>query len=60
MEQEAFLSGYCREIDQTRMVVAEYYEGELDISCSYANCPYAPNCTIAEKIREWEQARTAN
>ena len=54
MEQEFFLSGYCRAIDQSRMVAVEIAEGELDADCAYPDCPYAPNCQIAAKIRELE------
>ena len=52
MEQEIFLSGYCRAIDQSRMVAVEITAGQADADCAFPDCPYAPNCQIAEKIRE--------
>ena len=55
MEDEKFLSGYCRQIDQSRMVVVEVFDGEPDISCGYCHCTYAPNCTIAQQIQELVQ-----
>ena len=53
MEKELFLSGYCRACDQSRMVAAVIVDGELEeADCAYPGCPHAPNCPIAEKIRE--------
>ena len=50
MEQEIFISGYCRQIDQSRRVLVELYDGEKDADCCYPDCPYASNCTIAQEI----------
>ena len=55
MEKEIFLSGYCRQIDQSRKVLVEIYDGEMDVGCSYDSCPYAPNCTIAQSIEKLDQ-----
>lgn len=53
MERELFLSGYCRCMDQSRMVAVVITDGELEeADCRYPDCPYAPNCPIAEKIEE--------
>ncbi len=52
---EEFITGYCRCLDKSRMVLVE--EGEPD--CEYANCPHAMNCKIAEKIREMQKAPLA-
>lgn len=52
MEQEAFLSGYCRTLDESRMVTAEIVNGKIEVDCSYVNCPYTPTCQIAMKIRQ--------
>lgn len=53
MEQEEFISGYCRTLDQSRMVAVLLTDGKLEeADCLYGNCPYEGNCTIAEKIRE--------
>ena len=54
-DKEYCFTGYCRQIDQSRMVVVEVFDGELDISCGYCHCTYAPNCTIAQQIKELEE-----
>ena len=56
MEIEAFFSGYCRQIDNSRMVAAEKDGGKLlDVDCCYPDCPYTTECTIAQKITEFLQ-----
>lgn len=53
MIEEYFFSGYCRCIDNSRMVAVETEDGALtEVDCNYVNCPYAPGCAIGEKIRE--------
>lgn len=53
MEQEYFFSGYCRTIDDSRMVTVELKDHTLtDVDCCYGHCVYIANCTIAQKIRE--------
>lgn len=52
MEKEIFVSGYCRVLDQSRMVAVEICDGQVDADCSYPDCPYAPNCPVAQKIKE--------
>ena len=48
MEDEKFISGYCRQIDGSRCVCAELTDGVLESAdCAYATCPYAPACPIA-------------
>ena len=56
MERESFFSGYCRQIDGSRMVAAEA-EGDtlLEADCCYPDCPYVNECTIAQKIAEFLQ-----
>lgn len=54
MEKEVFFTGYCRCLDQSRMVAAVSEDGELtEVDCSYGNCPYESGCPIALKIREF-------
>ncbi len=43
---EEIVTGYCRQIDQSRMVLVE----DGDVGCDYDCCPYKPNCTLAKKI----------
>ena len=52
MYKEEFISGYCRTQDQSRMVAVEIEDGEITVDCSFGNCPYEENCTIAQRIRE--------
>ena len=53
MEQEQFLTGYCRTIDESRMVaVVTENKRLLEVDCCYENCVHAPNCTIAKAIDE--------
>lgn len=53
MEQERFLSGYCRCLDQSRMVTVVTENGALtEVDCGYPDCPYASGCPVAEKINE--------
>jgi len=54
MEQEVFLSGYCRQIDQSRMVSVELFGGEMEVGCGYFTCPYAGSCTVAQQIARLE------
>ena len=43
---EKFITGYCRCIDKSRIVLVE--DGEAD--CEYENCPYKENCPIGKEI----------
>ena len=53
MEKDTFLSGYCRTTDQSRMVEVITEDGNLlEVDCCYENCIHAPNCGIAQQIRE--------
>ena len=56
MEKEGFFSGYCRQLDGARTVVAVAENGKLtEVDCLYENCPYATDCPIAEKLRQFLQ-----
>ena len=51
MEQEHFISGYCRCLDNSRMVEVITEDGKLtEVDCSYESCPYTTNCTVAQSI----------
>ena len=53
MEQEVFFSGYCRQLDASRMVAVFVVDGQIDeVDCGYATCPHSPNCLIAKQIDE--------
>ena len=49
---EKIISGYCRALDQSRMVTAEKEEEQWCVDCSFGNCPYEDRCTIAQAIKE--------
>ena len=53
MEKESFLSGYCRQLDNSRMVEVITEDHQLlEVDCCYETCVHAPNCTIAQSIRQ--------
>ena len=45
---EMFITGYCRCLDKSRIVLVE--DGEAD--CEFLSCPHAPSCEIGKKISE--------
>ena len=45
---EEFITGYCRFIDKSRIVLVE--DGEPD--CAFENCPHKDICDIGKKISE--------
>ena len=53
MMDEAFISGYCRRLDQSTIVAVEL-EGKAlrSVDCEYGKCAHEPNCPIAKQIRE--------
>lgn len=54
MEKEGFFSGYCRQLDGARTVTAVVENGTLtEVDCLYESCPYAPACTVAEKLEDF-------
>ena len=51
MEIEKFCSGYCRQLDASRMVAVLLCDGEIDeVDCCYGSCIYQPGCPIAQEI----------
>lgn len=53
MEKELFLSGYCRCLDNSRMVCVVLEDGQLsEVDCNMGACPYESECTIAQTIHE--------
>ena len=53
MEKEVFFSGYCRTIDDSRMVAA-VVDGKtlVEVDCCYEACVHTPNCIIAKNIKQ--------
>jgi len=53
METEKFLSGYCRQLDGSRMVELVIADGALaEVDCCYGNCAYQGSCCIAQAIAQ--------
>ena len=53
MEQEKFLSGYCRQLDEARMVEVILEDDKVtEVDCCYGNCIHQGNCGIAKEIDE--------
>ena len=51
MELEKFVSGYCRQLDGSRMVEVILEDGEItEVDCCWGNCVYQGNCPIAKEI----------
>ena len=50
---EYFVTGYCKQLDASRMVEIVIEEGHLaEADCCYPDCPLAAGCTIAQSIAE--------
>ena len=53
METERYISGYCRQLDASRMVEVILEDGEvLEIGCCYGNCVHQCSCSIAKEVDE--------
>ena len=51
METEKFCSGYCRQLDASRMVEVILEDHSItEVDCCYGNCIYQSNCVIAKEI----------
>ena len=51
METEKFFSGYCRQLDASRMVEVILEDGDItEVDCLYGNCVYQDNCPLAKEI----------
>ncbi len=53
METEKFFTGYCRQLDASRMVEVIAEEGKVtEVDCCYGSCIYQSTCPIAREIEE--------
>ena len=49
METEKFISGYCRQLDASRMVEVVAEDGTVtEVDCCYGSCVYQGSCLIAK------------
>ena len=50
---EHYLTGYCRCLDNSRVVEVVVEEGKIEeCDCLYGNCKFKTQCTIAQGIEE--------
>ena len=53
METEVYYSGYCRQLDASRIVEVILEDGKVtEADCLYGNCIYQSNCPIAAEIEK--------
>ena len=51
---EKIFTGYCRCLDQSRMVTVETEDGQPpEVDCAYPNCIHRPQCSIAQEISDF-------
>ena len=50
--EEKIITGYCRALDQSRMVEAEIEDGKLFADCAWPDCPHRSVCLIAQALQE--------
>ena len=51
--EERYLTGYCRCLDASRIVEVVTEDGKLEeCDCSYGNCKFQSQCTVAKSIEE--------
>ena len=58
METEKFISGYCRQLDASRMVEVVAEDGTVtEVACCYGSCVYQGSCLIAKEIDNLENSQ---
>lgn len=56
MEDEKFCSGYCRQMDRSRMVAVVTEDGKItEVDYRYGSCAYQSDCPIAKEIDSLKQ-----
>ena len=57
MEIEKFFSGYCRQLDGSRVVEVVACDGALEeVDCCYGCCVHESSCPIAKEIQLFAEA----
>lgn len=52
MEEERFISGYCRQLDNHRMVEVILKEGKLqEADCAFGTCTFQAGCPIGKQLQ---------
>ena len=58
VETEKFCSGYCRQLDASRMVEVVAEDGTVtEVDCCYGSCVYQGSCLIAKEIDNLENSQ---
>ncbi len=53
METEKYITGYCRQLDASRIVEVILENGKVtEVDCSFGHCPYEQNCPIGREIAQ--------
>ena len=56
MDTEKFISGYCRQLDASRMVEVVLEDGKItEVDCCYGSCVYQSECTVGKQISGLEE-----
>ena len=56
METEKFISGYCWQLDASRMVEVVLEDGKItEVDCCYGSCVYQSECTVGKQISGLEE-----
>ena len=51
METEKYISGYCKQLDNSRLVEILLEGGKVtEVDCCYGSCVYQSGCPIARQI----------
>ena len=51
MEEEKILTGYCRQLDASRIVEVILEDGQItEVDCCYGSCIHQGNCAIAKEL----------
>ena len=51
MEEEKILSGYCRKLDKSRMVLVLLEDGKLtEVDCDYPGCAHSHSCPVVAQL----------
>ena len=55
MEEEKFVTGYCRQLDAPRTVEVLLENGHItEADCCYGSCIYESSCPLAKEMDQWK------
>lgn len=50
--EEYIFTGYCRALDQSRMVEAEVESTNVYADCAWPYCPHSSACLIGQQLQQ--------